>query len=222
MISQYLFSNPTFPERGHLPIGHNDRPSAFAKCSGSIISRKLSEFSNKCLEVDECISTINSDIVRTTDSRETPEYNSMVEMMEKQSETKEDIIAEFMEQLEAPSTKIHKKCASKFTQSHVDYNTSVGGSPTKRFGGEESYTMNNFHILLTKSSGFSHLSRPKIGFYTQEERKAKIYKYRAKIQKWKLGEHKNRDLYYRRRKIAKDKKRVGGKFVKQDSSPTIA
>ena len=59
------------------------------------------------------------------------------------------------------------------------------------------------------------------GKYSPQVRQQKIYKYKNKITKWRNGANNNKDLYSKRRKLAKLKVRVRGRFIKQwDAAPT--
>mmetsp|Transcript_16915 Transcript_16915/g.18879 ORF Transcript_16915/g.18879 Transcript_16915/m.18879 type:complete len:125 (-) Transcript_16915:39-413(-) len=69
------------------------------------------------------------------------------------------------------------------------------------------------HFGDVNPSSIPSLKEKIIGFYTVDERRKKILKYRLKIHKFLRGENKNKDRYIKRSKIAKAKPRVGGKFA---------
>lgn len=122
-------------------------------------------------------------------------------------ETKDDMITDFMANLKGPSTKKREEKSAKVNGIKISLNKIHASDGT-------SENMSTDIDLSPKCNRFKLVSRPKIGFYTQEQRNHKILAYKLKIQKWIKGEHKNKDLYCKRRAIAKQKTRVGGKFVK--------
>lgn len=220
----------------YLPIGHVSRPSAFSRISFSESQPNDAEsfkFEISLKEVHdsdperseegknrgEQFSTISSQEEESPKLKATPSFNPENFDVFKPKETKEEIIAEFMSSLKAPSAKPRQeKLATRSASGFHQYSVGMDGCETsyRNYLLEIGTDPSDIDFSPAQTSKFSHLSRPKVGFYSPEIRRAKIQKYRRKIQRWLKGEHKNKDLYCKRRVIAKNKKRVGGKFVKQD------
>lgn len=225
---------PAMPQYFTLPIGHVSRPSAFSRISSSE-SQQNEEESLKfeiCLKSlvdgpsfkneeakrqDDQFSTISGCEVQTPKLAPTPSFNPECSDVFQPKESKEEIIAEFMNSLSAPSAKPRaEKAIGGFSSGNFQFSVNQGCEMSHRgYTLEVGTDLSDVDISPAQTSKFSHI-RPRVGFYTPEVRRAKILKYRAKIQRWLKGQHKNKDLYCKRRLIAKNKKRVGGKFVKQN------
>jgi hypothetical protein len=78
---------------------------------------------------------------------------------------------------------------------HSTQMTSVDESPVKNYS----------HIYQLQN----------MGKYSRKERAERIRKYKEKIMKWRCGMNRNKDLYSKRRTLAKFKPRVKGRFVSQ-------
>jgi hypothetical protein len=139
------------------------------------------------------------------------------------SYNRDTIVSEFIESLEGPGTKMRTKKAAKLQTLTIELtacsNTTI----------EEDYKRKTKR-LTPKSNGFTYCSEytfdyfpqndggdHKIGRYTKKERIDKIRRYKEKVQKWLKGQNKNKDRYIKRRFIAKNKPRVGGKFIKKSA-----
>ena len=110
MIFSHSFPARVLINPGHLPIGHAYRPTAFSRTplsnnDSNENCRNLSAFWSKPTEDVECTSTISSEIVRMPALQTTPSFNPGCSDFTNQKESKDDIIAEFMAQLEGPTCK---------------------------------------------------------------------------------------------------------------------
>ncbi|CAI2375015.1 unnamed protein product [Moneuplotes crassus] len=221
----------------YLPIGHASRPSAFTRISTPESQHKeqdLFKFEISLKDVnrpeiveseqfknqDEQFSTISSQEEEIPQLKATPSFNPQSSDVIQANESKEEIMAEFMSSLKAPSEKPrHEKQCMRVTSGNRKYSAELEGCETssKTYLFEIGTNPSEIDFSPANCSQFSHLNKPRVGIYSQKVRMAKILRYKAKIQKWIRGEHKNKNLYYKRRTIAKNKKRVGGKFVKQNA-----
>ncbi|CAI2375654.1 unnamed protein product [Moneuplotes crassus] len=218
-----------------FPIGHICRPSAFSKPINCKFQKNLRDrFKNEnllkqandfeiesledCKNQEEQLSTISSEEDQSPQLKATPSFNPQISDIARPKESKEEIIEEFMSNLKAPSEKPRQeKPATRILSGYPQNSTYIVGndSPFKNYVIEVGTNPSELDFSPAYQSKFTHTSKPRVGIYSPEVRKAKIHRYRAKIQKWLRGEHKNKNLYYKRRAIAKNKKRIGGKFIKQ-------
>lgn len=126
-------------------------------------------------------------------------------------------VSEFLQNLQAPATKKARKTellhkANEDIREEMDKDDlSPGNSKfctVDTYASEQSYSSPS----LFK---FYQIGQSQIGHYTKEERQEKIRRFKQKKLIWLQGKNKNRNRYMKRRLIAKNKPRVGGKFVKK-------
>ena len=218
-----------------LPIGHAFRPSAFSRkiSSKNCVEDKILKFQISLKEANEeqnvrhiedpkendVIRIISSANSKSPKLKTTPSFWPLNSDVLKPIETKEEIIAEFMDSLEAPSTKVRTpKPLLEMNNSMTwrDFKAGFFGCQAGKYDIEIGTNPSEIDISPSQMNRFPQECRPKIGYFTYEERKVKILKYKSKIQKWLKGEHKNKNLYYKRRSIARNKKRIHGKFIRQN------
>jgi len=130
---------------------------------------------------------------------------------------RQTVANEFLDNLEGPSTKFRKLKASAHDLESLDLasNNKSTIDDELRMNSSETTRNEEFCRFSIGNSAKKNDSDNCVGKYTQKERNEKIKKYKEKIQKWLKGEHKNKNRYIKRRNIAKNKPRVGGKFIKK-------
>lgn len=208
----------------YIPIGHPSRPSAFKRTNGTINSNlncgvlsyselgsRMQLHSHQPINLTFCFFTnAASNIAEEEKSamKVTPKFGpSMIPSKKIQQKDCNNFCPESVRKL-ADSSKndINEQLKSIFGPDHCDNMSDVNDT-----------TMTDCTPSRVIEFGGADTDH-KIGRYTAKERQEKIRRYKLKIQKWKLGLNANKDRYIKRRVIAKNKPRVGGKFVKTGSN----
>ena len=240
-IQEFAYPKVIFKPQQQLSIGHPFRTSAFTRvkpvassnlCLGHLTISDLSLLIKQEIDLrligQEYINSApnynvgEESIQNPQDGHTTPEFGAtkivgIPNYTISSEDTTSSSVPEFVRNLEAPKV---RRNSHKVSSAKTNGDTSSSASKASDVGKEELSSdditdASQIASPFGTNTRFTTDDQPKrVGFYTVKERQEKIRKYKEKILRWKRGEHKNKDRYIKRRVIAKNKPRVGGKFVK--------
>lgn len=204
-------------------IGHPDRPSAFKRTNfdsssslnfGKMTMNELilrNKYFMSALSRKYAQSTLNtytptSEVVETkSETHLTPRFGAM---------NSTEIFPKFCDGNNMSSESVGLLDESTTNNMEDQLNYIFSSNKPDRDSLSDHTTKSDFTPKCSSRLDTTYSECKMVGAYTVKERQDKIRKYKLKIQKWRQGLNKNKDRYSKRRAIAKNKPRIGGKFVK--------